>query len=505
MKKYFIALLFSVFLISCSNEEEFLTNEPQNGNEQTNQNSITVKDGYLNFDSDATLKDYLASLQTNQITTRSSKLKIEGFTSIADLKNSLVSTRSTGNDEDEEEMSTDEFNIMRAEELVVDPILREVMDTTLRIGVADRVYKITDYGTFSAPTEKASSIDKAIAEFDKTLIDRNETGAYVTLKNDVVFTNSFGKPNTEAELEEITEPAEETPSLRSTAAFVGTLQDGYNTNTYKWANNSVWQKFWDMIRGKDVTKENNFSKDRRVQVNVFNVNYAFYASSGIKVKMQKRRKFLFVTYWSEIDADKMAIGFNKVYGEMKYTNPRSYSTLTPTNANYWGAFTGTLNGQASKFLYGQYKQFDLIKDWGDEIFMFVPEIEIKNNIFPNQSMINKVYMAPADEVFSFLKGQANKWVYEPIRKQIQPKDPRMSYLVWGSTTTTFNEDKSYVYGVQEYGRRSSKTVRFDQSFGFNLNNKSISGFVPTEFKINDIDAFGAAYYNNQWRGVRFVK
>lgn len=260
-----------------------------------------------------------------------------------------------------------------------------------------------------------------------------------------------------------------------------------------------------MIRGKDVTKENNFSKDRRVQVNVFNVNYAFYASSGIKVKMQKRRKFLFVTYWSEIDADKMAIGFNKVYGEMKYTNPRSYSTLTPTNANYWGAFTGTLNGQASKFLYGQYKQFDLIKDWGDEIFMFVPEIEIKNNIFPNQSMINKVYMAPADEVFSFLKGQANKWVYEPIRKQIQPKDPRMSYLVWGSTTTTFNEDKSYVYGVQEYGRRSSKTVRFDQSFGFNLNNKSISGFVPTEFKINDIDAFGAAYYNNQWRGVRFVK
>ena len=500
MKKYLI--LLSVFLISCSNQEEVLTSESQKGNEQTNQNSITVKDGYLNFDSDATLKDYLTSFQPNQISTRSSKLNVEGFTSIADLKKSSVFIRSTGNESDTEDMSADEFSIMRAEELLVDPILREVMDTTLRIGVADRIYKITDYGTFSAPTEKASSIDKAIAEFDKTLIDRNETGAYVTLEDDVVFTNTFGKSE---ELEEITEGADDTPSLRATAAFVGTLHDGYNTNTYGWSNNSVWQKFWDMIRGKDITKENNFSGDRRVQVNVFNVNYSFYASSGIKVKMQKKRKFLFVTYWTEIDADKMAIGFNKVYGEMKYTNPRSYSTITPTNANYWGSFTGTLNGQAAKFLYGQYKQFDLVKDWVDDIFMFVPNIEIYNNTFPNQSMINKAYMAPADEVFNFLKGQANKWVYEPIRKQIQPKDPRMSYLVWGSTTTTFNEDKSYIYGVQEYGRRSSKTVRFDQSFGFNLNNKSIGGFVPTEFKIKDIDAFGAAYYNNQWRGVRFVK
>lgn len=505
MKKYLIPLLFSVFLISCSNEQEVLTNESQNGNEQTNQNPITVKDGYLNFDSDVTLKDYLASFQTNQISTRSSKLKIEGFNSIADLKNSLVSIRSTGDNGDAEEMSVDEFRIMRAEELLVDPILLEVMDTTLRIGVADRVYKITDYGTFSAPKEKASSIDKAISEFDKTLIDKNETGAYVTLKDDVIFTNTFGKSAEAEELMEITEAADETPSLRSTAEFVGTLQEGYNTNTFGWSNNSVWQKFWDMIRGKDVTKENYFSGDRRVQVNVFNVNYSFYASSGIKVKMQKKRKFLFVTYWTEIDADKMAIGFNKVYGEMKYTNPRSYSTITPTNSSYWGSFTGTLNGQAAKFLYGQYKQFDLVKDWVDDIFMFVPEIEIKNNIFPNQSMINKVYMAPADEVFGFLKGQANKWIYQPIKKQIQPKDPRMSYLVWGSTTTTFNEDKSYIYGVQEYGRRSSKTVRFDQSFGFNLNNQSISGFVPTEFKINDIDAFGAAYYNNQWRGVRFVK
>lgn len=33
----------------------------------------------------------------------------------------------------------------------------------------------------------------------------------------------------------------------------------------------------------------------------------------------------------------------------------------------------------------------------------------------------------------------------------------------------------------------------------------VKGFLPSEFKIENIDAFGAALYRGQWRGVRFVK
>ncbi len=80
----------------------------------------------------------------------------------------------------------------------------------------------------------------------------------------------------------------------------------------------------------------------------------------------------------------------------------------------------------------------------------------------------------------------------------------MAYLVWGNTTQSFDKDKSYIMGVQEYGRQSGKSVRFDRSFGFNINNGKVSGFTPTEFKIKSIDAFGAAYYDGQWRGVRFI-
>lgn len=132
----------------------------------------------------------------------------------------------------------------------------------------------------------------------------------------------------------------------------------------------------------------------------------------------------------------------------------------------------------------------------------MPEVEIKGNIYPNKDHMNKLYETPADEIYKFLKGQTSKWIYQPIKKQIQPKDPRLAYFVWGSTTTSYSKDKSYIMGVKEYGRRES--IRFDRSFGFTLNNKGVSGFVPSEFKIKDLDIFGAAYYNGTWKGVRFI-
>lgn len=52
------------------------------------------------------------------------------------------------------------------------------------------------------------------------------------------------------------------------------------------------------------------------------------------------------------------------------------------------------------------------------------------------------------------------------------------------------------------------TVRFDQSFGFSTNGlslKDFQGFLPSKFSIEDIDAFGAAYYNGTWKGIRIKK
>lgn len=77
-------------------------------------------------------------------------------------------------------------------------------------------------------------------------------------------------------------------------------------------------------------------------------------------------------------------------------------------------------------------------------------------------------------------------------------------MVWGESEYSFDKSKPYLMGVQEYNATDGKTVRFDQSFGFSYVGGGIKGFLPTEFKISEIDAFGAAYYKGQWRGLRIV-
>lgn len=501
-KQSFILVLFAIFMASCQQDEILQTNTGETDQDLVTNENIEVKDGYLNFATEASFENFILSLEsdsdTPSVSTRSGVCRFKGFTPIAELRKQIPSTRSSKGEEDEE-MSVDEYNIMKAENLLIDPILTNIMDTTLRVGIEGRVYQVTEYGTFSASTANASFIKEAIAKFDVSQISSNKNGAYIDLPNGVTFTNTFGPGSSE---ESTLFPMDNEVVTR---AAVADFHNGYNVNTYGWKNNSMWQKFWDAIRGKDVSKENNFSSTRRVQVNVFDINYAFYASAGIKVKMQKRKKIWFVKYWVSEDADKLAIGFNKVYGEMKYKNPRSFSAIAPTTSSSWGSFTGTLNGITSKFVFANYKKLDVVKDWVDDIFMFLPEITLVGNTYPNKDMMNKLYDTPADMVNSFLRSQTGRYVFEPIRKQIQPKDPRISYLVWGNSTTTYNKEKPYIMGVKEYGRGSSKTVRFDRSFGFSINNFSVSGFLPTEFDIDDIDAFGAAYYEGSWRGVRFVK
>jgi len=346
---------------------------------------ISVVDGYLNFPTDEIFKEYITGLnESSSMQTKSTQLQslksVQGFKSISDLKNDIDTGTKSATTSDDEEMTLDEYRVMMAENLLLDPLLTEVMDTTLRIGVAGRIYKVTEHGTFSAPSNKAASLTKAIEKFDVSIVRTTQLGDYVNLADDVVFTNSFGDATVENQLvanmlEEPTEEFEEVENSLTTKALIsGTFQNnlhnGYNVSTYNWKNNSAWQRFWDWVRGKDVSKEVGFDSKNRVQVNVYNVNYAFYATSGIKVKMQKKKKFLFVSYWVGTNADKMAIGFNKLYGEMKYTNPQSFSRIAPTASASWASFTGVLNGITSKFIYSEYKKLDVVKDWVDDIYIF---------------------------------------------------------------------------------------------------------------------------------------
>ena len=505
MKKILFGCLVVVLFFSCSVDE--VEKNSANGQEPVLPEGIEVKDGYLCFANDSVFRNYMTEFVDNKgIATRSRQnfeFKTAGFKSIASMKENLRAFETRATESDDEEMTIDEYNLMKAENLLLDPALEEMMDTTLRIQVSDRLYKVTKFGTFSAPTDNVKYLNSAIASFDTTLVCKCVNGETVDLGHGVVFANTFGDSSVQdIEMEGV----DDIHTRSSIADSDVNLQAGYNTVSYAWKNHSLWQKFWDSLRGKAVTRENNFDKKHRVQMEVFNVNYLFYASAGVKVKMQRRKKFWFVKYWVSENADKIAVGFNNLTGTLKFRNPASYSSINPPASALWGRFKGTLNGQTNDFVMTTYHNLPVVKDWVEDIYMMLPFVDVVETKLriPSSTVLNAMYNTPAKEMSKLLQS-VNNCYFNKIQKRIQPKDPRIAYMVWGESDMTFDKSKPYIMGVMEYNSVSSKTIRFDQSFGFSFNNGKVKGFLPSEFKIENIDAFGAALYRGQWRGVRFVK
>lgn len=530
-------MLTASFITACSSEDISSSVEDVIATNQTENSSVSVSDeGYLVFPTVQSLQNFAEQYSeenTNtsayQKVTRSTRVAggIE-FESVADLSERLTCTHpktrveettkiniqdSSVDPEDfedldeVEEMNEDEYNVMKAEKLLFDNIMTHLVDTTLRVCVEGRLYKITEHGTFSIDVSNKKKLDEYIDGFDPEIKLKVTPGSSIALDEDVVFTRTFSDENIHDSEFELVDESTETPQTRATSNNTYTKNAfhlDYNTNSYLWKNHSIVQNFFDWLRGKDVSRVNKFSKNYRIQMKVFDVNYAFYASAGIKVSMQKRKKFLGIPYWKGVKASKIVIGFNGLDGIMKYDNPRNYSTIDPSMNKNWTSFINTINNIQSTFFYGSYHNLKFIKDWTDDIICLIPEIRIGNTEW-REKIGNKLYDAPAQAVYSQLKSLENKYISSPIKRKITPKDPMMAYLIWGKNNIEFNKEHPYITGVKEYSNCKSKSVIFDRSFGFTFSNGAVSGFLPSEFDIKKLDVFGAAYFDNKWLGVRFYK
>jgi len=510
-----LCIVFSINLVSCSDNESI--NED---NKTVVSPDVRVKEGYLCFANQKAFDNFMECIRNEQNSSETNTntrainngiSSIEGFQSISSLSNSIFTkTRGTDDQDDtnEQEMTQDEYNVMVAENILKDPLLSEVMDTTLRIEISENLYKITDLGTFYTDENNSSYLQYEIDHLDTTNL--NHADSIVYLGHNVKFLPSI---QDEEDSVGVFEEDIETRSIDSASDI--SLHSDYNTKDYKWKNHSIWQKFWDRTRGKDVCREREFDKKHRVKVEVFSVNYGFYTSAGIKVEMQKRKKFLFIKYWVKDECQDLAIGFNMVTGTLKFKNPASYSSVTPTTSSYWKEFKGTINNIVGNYVYQRISSCTALKDWinptVDKLYMILPEIRIKNPLdaskgyileFPDNNTLNNMYNAPYKEVCSILK-KINGNVFSAIEGKIKPEDPRIAYMVWGESIYNFDKAKPYITGVKTYGTCKSKVVYFNKSFGFSYNG-IITPFTPSKFTIDYFDGFGSVKYNNKWLGIRFI-
>jgi hypothetical protein len=502
-----IAVIFTI-TFSCTKEEtQNYTDISNNSNESE----------YLDFISQAEFDDviqsYIAFENGSSTETKSINRKTaKGFTSIAELQQSCL----TKSGADDEEMTQDEFNIMQAKLLLPDPVLCYVLDTTLRIAVGNDFYKITPYGTFVTHKGNEEELYAVIENFEQTKQSLNitEKDSVVDITPSVKFINTFR--NTPVRSNIVSEEEEkyydnliavEDEDVTTKAAGATKYYSTYgNINSYKWSSKTIVGKWLDKFFGTSAYRENSFPSDRKMSFEVFSVNYIFYASSGFKVKLEKRKKFLFIKYWGDETADKIVVGFDEFTGKLKFNLPQ---TPERTQTDAINALSGYLNGVTKNFVFKGYNSLGFMKDFSSYVYSFIPEFNLPIGAATNQ-MINSAIQTQAKDfidnvvpktVYNCLTGFTGKYI-SSIKKYVEIQSPRALYAL-GSP----KEISVFTNGVQDYGRTSSKTIRFDQSFGFKasfLNGSlSASTYLPSLFEIQQLDMFAAVYYGGQWRGIRF--
>lgn len=113
MKKFIYMFLLSLSFVSCVSDLDNNVSEKQNA-----EGVLEVKNGYLSFSNDSVLKAYLENVESQGVISRSGNFDVKSvgrFQSIASLKKARLLSRSEGDDsEEDDEMSLDEFNVMKA-------------------------------------------------------------------------------------------------------------------------------------------------------------------------------------------------------------------------------------------------------------------------------------------------------------------------------------------------------------------------------------------------------
>lgn len=579
-KNLFILVLFATFFCGCSQRQEAPVSEM--GSEEIAQNSeaesqLDFRDeNYLVFTDKKSFEDAIKYIEENEGSPLRSASGIpftipDNFKSISSLKRELPNDpdspnrrssgevaliRSTDSSSlsDLEEMTKEEFNIFKAEELLLEPAFYELMDTTMRVQISDTLYVVTEVGTFACHKEDKQMLYQTISgvremasdlpniqsvipiqrreiyehsgsqdlvpqlgrenmEFEnhRMALSSLDRGDEYIFGNNVRYINSFGGINNPYNdgWTPVQEPTN--PLLSYDNNVYPEFHKPYNVISEKWKNNTWAGKIWSGIVGKDILRTNNFDKKHRVALQVYDVNYGFWTNTGIKVKFQERKKFLGIPYWKNKEAQKIALGFNYLHGVYHQKNPNTIdANAHPLIGTDWKEFSGNIENINAKFVHRMYSGVNIFKNWSNKICVILPKIDLFGfNIVNPKDVEKMLYELPEKQLVAFLNSNAKKYVLDPYKKANfpTPPDPRIAYITYGNSIQDFST-KSYIMGVEEFSNMATKklTLNFAIGLSFKMSGRgfSLTPFLPTTFDLKTFDLFGAVYYNNEWRGVRMI-
>ncbi|MBV5281122.1 MAG: hypothetical protein JZU53_01680 [Paludibacter sp.] len=476
----FTLLLF--VLSSCNNDEKI------NIDNSSQEAAITkTNEGFLHFESQSVFDDYLQSLEANKdgiVTKSSSPITIKGFKSINNLK-SEISALQTRSGEDDEVGSEEEYNLSRCESVIQDEVLMNVLDTTMRISIGGKYYKITDNGTFCGSIQDTAKINTIATHYDdyKPLFVKTDELTYsyegITFKEII---------NTQTN-----EPLPASIITKSFNDIRAQKESIYGLDKY----NVSMKKF--LFLGCNHTETKNFDDTHRVLFKLYNVDFLFVEKSGMKLTLEKRKKIWFVKYWVSDNAQDRVIGFNEFDTEMTIAAsvPMPGDNSQPKYTLAKDQVLSTIAGKSVNLLLATIVSPPFMKD----LYVDFPAWLIGNNnglSTDAQKIYDASFGLAADQLRSYSKSNLLR-----LLKKSFPDDP----LQVIEHTTDRRKIKQVYVGQRVFGGGEEKSIVFNFSGGITLsfgNGFSIKPFEPTSFKIKSADVYGAVKYNNQWLGIRFI-
>lgn len=385
------------------------------------------------------------------------------------------------------EMTEEEFRDYIIDELLVDEELTYVLDSDLRIVVADTVYQITTDGVFIASYDNITLMEEVIDMYDPNMILNGSEFGYLTYIGEGRYQYRDVQiiPNPDNEFE-IVEPINPLNPIDPTDPEEPTdPEDPIGDGDEEEENSDEYQDHFGayyaecenikeyVLRAPVINSDNNeypypypldgipteteddpgkaynyFNNNVRIKARFYTFNVGFYSSIGFDVKLQRRKRFLGMDFWArtqsqgidiiierlDIDLECATIGLGTPYGDI------SYKTIS-------GELNGTTGDYNVRLVRNKVLTVSPTKENRGIIAGTIGSFE---ETFKNQVMYN----APVADVYNLMHDLTGYTIGAPFNTLVKDYDVRTAMLCWGGSDVVRN----YTTGVLFYPNTVSDNI-----------------------------------------------
>lgn len=507
---FLIAIISLTILSSCENNFE-----DKQGFEIPNSlaTKLELIDGTIKIENKTILKEILKSykkeaIQQNEFNNEIRNMQSRGFkplTPIFDendtekIKNFFLAKKERLQKRNIEfgitsKSSKSDEEIEFDDELISDPVLTGLLNENKEIYVADSVYKYTENGLYFCLVKDKQKLYDYLNKLSSTSKNKNITNKMIP--------------------EEITEVSNGinrfVPIINSEISYNNPAPTSVSSPALLKQNLPICriekQGWLEKIFGETEVDTEDYGDGKRVKIKFWNQNYFLFSSIGCSARFQKRVKILGIMGWQKSYATQIELGVNSIEYTYSFNVPQfnaskyQYNTVffesNGLKFNQEGKIIDKMPTDKPGFIFDAESPQDALNITICNDIVQVLNAKEANQIIDNlaKSAVNAL-PAMTDKYLLQNKIANGKIKYNVIIAT--PLDNKVTFKVMGIKWTNNNDN-----AITNY---------FDFNFLLTWKNTYVNpgdylnGLVGgKKYKALSADIYGAALYNNEWKGRRLI-